>query len=258
MTEPITGPVYFLSDLHIDSADSARTDRLIRFLDARRGEASAIMLVGDVFDFWLGYRSVIYHAYFPVLRCLAELVEAGTRVVVFSGNHDPDPGPMLPSLGVELHEGPLDVTLGGRRVWIEHGDTIDPRGRLHRGVNKLARHPAMRRAARVVHPELAWRAARLYARVKTHEYGDPLPRGLLERWFPARVAAGYDVAIIGHYHRAVHHEVTLGGRVRHLFALGDWVEQHTYLRYDGHFTLLRDRGPDRAPIELPPGDHGPA
>lgn len=250
-------PSYFLSDLHLAAASGERTERLLRFFGARIGEAAAVYLVGDVFDFWLGYRSVVYHAYFPVLRRLAELVEGGTRVVVFSGNHDPDPGPLWASLGIEIHEGPLTLTLGGRRVWVEHGDTIDPRGPLHRGVCKLARHPLARRAARAVHPDVAWRLSRAYSRGKPHRYDAPLPAGLIERWFPERVAAGFDVAIIGHYHRAVHHVAELGGRPRQLFALGDWVEQHTYLRYDGAFTLLRDRGPDRPPVALPPGDHAP-
>lgn len=229
----------------------------MRFLGERRGEASAVYLVGDVFDFWLGYRSVVSHAYLPMLRRLAELVESGTRVVVFSGNHDPDPGPVWASLGVEVHERPLALTLGGRRVWVEHGDTIDPRGPLHRGLCKVARHPIARKAARAVHPDVAWRLSRIYARNKPHRYGAPLPAGLIGSWFPAKVAAGFDVAIIGHYHRAVHHTVMAEGRPRHLFALGDWVEQHTCLRFDGAFSLLRDRGAGQAPVVLPVGDHGP-
>ncbi len=254
----MSGPTYFLSDLHVRAPDDARTEHVLRFLRARRGEASAVYLVGDVFDFWLGYRSAVFHAYFPLLRVLAELVEGGTRVVVFSGNHDPDPGDFLQKLGIEVSDGPLDLTLGGRRVWVEHGDLIDPRGALRRLVCRSARHPWVRGAARLFHPDLAWHLASRYARAHQEAYTEAMHPGLVDDFFRRRVAAGADVVVVGHYHRAFVHHADLEGRPRALFGLGDWVAQRTFLRVDGdRFELMRDRGPDAAPATLPPGDHGP-
>lgn len=249
-------PTVFLSDLHFAGDGPPAARRLLARLDSFVGTTDAVYLVGDVFDFWLGYRAAIFHPHLPLIRRLEALVASGTRVVLFAGNHDPDPGPLFEQLGVEVHEGPLGIELGEHRVWLEHGDLIDPRGWHHRAVCRAVRHPATRAVARLVPPDLLWGASRIYAR-KPHRYTSPLPRGLIERWFPARVAEGYDVAVIGHYHRAVRHEVLVEGRVQRLFALGDWRAQFTWLRYDGQFNLLRDLGPGREPQRLPLGDHAP-
>lgn len=247
------GPSYFISDLHVADPERPGTARLFEWLRERRGEAAALYLVGDAFDFWLGYRASMFTAAFPLLHRLVELVEHGTRVVWMTGNHDPDPGPFMASTGIEVWDGPRTIELDGVPVLLNHGDLIDPRGWHHRAVCRVVRHPAARWLARRAHPDFAWRMSRRYAAAKHHVYDAPLPAGLLGEWLPARALEGVRVAIIGHYHRAVVHR---GDGIR-LFALGDWVEQGTFLRYDGAFTLLRDRGPHRPPAALPEGDHGP-
>jgi UDP-2,3-diacylglucosamine hydrolase len=251
---------YFLSDLHIAAPDGPRTETLLAFL---RGldDAETIYLVGDVFDFWLGYKHALFSAMFPLLRTLADLVDRGVRVVLFSGNHDPDPGPFLTKLGLEVHEGPLEITLSGQRVRLEHGDVIDPRGWAGRLVCKTARRPAVRALARLVHPDWAWALARRYAHShsdnRADDYAHALPSAFFDTYLPEQAARGVDVLVIGHYHRAVHHRATHAQRPVQLFALGDWVAQRTYLRFsDGQFTLLRHH-PHRPDTPLPLGDHGP-
>lgn len=243
---------YFLSDLHFTSVAEPRCQRLLEVL-AGLTDAEAIYLVGDVFDFWLGYRRTLYRDHFPLLRVLADLVDAGVRVTVFSGNHDPDPGDFFAQIGVAVSEGPLVERMGRFTVRMEHGDTVDPRGFLRRNICKTVRHPVLRKAARIVPPAALYALAQAYAHKPHDDYGPGLPQGLIRDYFPAQVSAGVDVLIMGHYHRAVHHRQ---GDARY-FVLGDWRAQFTYLRFaDGEFTLLRHRldGPDDV---LPEGDWAP-
>ena len=251
----MTRPSYFFSDVHIAAPDGPRTESFIDQLRHLRGHAEAVYFVGDLFDFWLGYRSTIYSAFFPVLRAIAELVEGGTRVVYLAGNHDPDPGTFLQSLGVEVHEGPIDIDLNGRRVHLEHGDVIDPRGL---GVafcvgqcGTLGFGPVSGWCT------LASCGASRAGTPVTERPIRTLCRQLYDEWFPSQVRRGMDAVIIGHYHRAVVHHAEVDGRQASFFALGDWVGQRTYLRFDGEFTLLRSRGADAEPVALPPGDHAP-
>jgi UDP-2,3-diacylglucosamine hydrolase len=249
--------IYFLSDLHIADPNEPRAHRLIQVLNEMGEDASTIYLLGDVFDFWLGYSSVVFKGFFPILRTFAQLIERGVEIVIFSGNHDPDPGGFLTDLGLQVEEHPKSIQIGEHSVWLEHGDIIDPRGRVGRILCKTVRNPAVRHLARLVHPDLAWKLSRLYAR-KTEAYTELLPRELLESFFPLKIREGHDVVVIGHYHRAVNHTVTLDGVSAQFYALGDWVAQFTYLRFDGEFKLLRDQGPDRAALQLPVGDHAPS
>lgn len=252
MSTVASGARYFLSDLHFTSVAEPRCQRLIDFLASLR-DAEAIYLVGDVFDFWLGYRRTLYRDHFPLLRTLADLTDAGVRVLVFSGNHDPDPGDFFSEIGVEVSEGPRVEQMGRFTVRMEHGDTIDPRGVLRRTLCKAVRHPVARRAARFIPPAALWSLANAYALKPHGDYGPGLPAGLTRDYFPAQVEAGVDVLIMGHYHRAVHHR---RGDARY-FVLGDWRAQFTYLLYvDGDFKLMRQRldGPAQA---LPEGDWAP-
>jgi UDP-2,3-diacylglucosamine hydrolase len=247
----------FLSDLHFTAESEPRCRRLLDFLRAEGPAVDAIYLVGDVFDFWLGYRHTVYSAYFPLLRVLADLVDDGVRVVLFSGNHDPDPGGFFQQIGIEVQEGALTERFGPLTVRMEHGDTVDPRGWLRAGICKAVRHPWARGLARTVPPAVLWYAAGIYAHKPHGDHGPGLPRGLSEDYFPAQVEAGVDVLIMGHYHRAAHFE-RLGPRgTARYFVLGDWRAQFTYLRYmDGRFELMRHR-PDAADHVLPIGDHAP-
>ncbi len=247
------GATYFLSDLHVRDAREPRTQRLLEFLDERRGEAEAIYLVGDVFDFSLGYRHLLFEAHFAMLRRLAEVVESGTRVVLMPGNHDPAPTPLLEDLGVEVHEGPLELELGGERVWVEHGDLVDPRGLRRRLICRVARNPLVHRVARAVHPEVAWRMAEFYAQRHSEPYEEMVHPDLPGRWLAERAEAGFGTVVLGHYHRAAWFPTPRA----QLFVLGDWIRQRTFLRWDETFELLRDQGPGRPPLALPPGDHGP-
>ena len=55
--------VYFLSDAHLGSRaiPHARTHerRLVNFLDAIKHKASAVYLLGDMFDFWYEFKLVV-------------------------------------------------------------------------------------------------------------------------------------------------------------------------------------------------------
>ena len=84
--------VYFLSDAHLGSwaIPHARTQerRLVRFLDSIKHKASAVYLLGDMFDFWNEYRYVVPKGYTRFLGKISELTDMGVEVHFFTGNHD--------------------------------------------------------------------------------------------------------------------------------------------------------------------------
>ena len=64
--------IYFLSDAHLGSRaiEHGRTQerRLVNFLDSIKHKASAIYLLGDMFDFWYEFRLVVPKGYTRFLR----------------------------------------------------------------------------------------------------------------------------------------------------------------------------------------------
>ena len=84
--------VYFLSDAHLGSRaiEHGRTQerRLVNFLDSIKHKAAAVYLLGDMFDFWYEFKTVVPRGYTRFLGKLSELTDLGVEVHFFIGNHD--------------------------------------------------------------------------------------------------------------------------------------------------------------------------
>jgi UDP-2,3-diacylglucosamine hydrolase len=58
-----TGKIYFVSDCHFGIPDYhsslEREKKFVQWLDMIRADASEIFILGDLFDFWFEYRTVV-------------------------------------------------------------------------------------------------------------------------------------------------------------------------------------------------------
>ena len=86
------GAIFFLSDFHLGAPDVdkslEREKIIVRFLDEIKNQASAIFIVGDMFDFWYEYKKVVPKGHVRLLGKIASLTDAGIPVHFFVGNHD--------------------------------------------------------------------------------------------------------------------------------------------------------------------------
>lgn len=251
----MSGATYFFSDVHFQGQNSPGDQAFLKCLDALTDTAGAIYFVGDLLDFWIGHRAN-HVPYDPLWATLVRLIDSGVEIHYFTGNHDPAPMERLRSMGVHLYTEGQMLVLGDRRIWMEHGDLIDPSSRLRRLICQMARQPLILKAARLIPTSWAWAAAHRYTS-SPHRYDRPLHPALRQDWFQSKIAAGCNTVIIGHYHRAVHHRFTSGHSVHQFIALGDWLRQMTFARFDGRLSLLRYASEDMGSTVVPTGDHCP-
>ena len=84
--------VYFISDAHLGSwaiqHRRMQERRLVRFLDLIKNRASAVYLLGDMFDFWHEYKFAVPKGYTRFLGKISELTDHGVEVHFFIGNLD--------------------------------------------------------------------------------------------------------------------------------------------------------------------------
>jgi UDP-2,3-diacylglucosamine hydrolase len=226
------GPVFFLSDAHLGAEprdrETARERRLHEFLTSLRGRASALYIVGDLFDFWFEYRTAIPRRHFDTLAVLRSLREAGTEITYLTGNHDFYLGPFIADeLGVRTSSGPVSLALQQHRIWIHHGDGLVGGDLGYRVLKRVLRHPLSVALYRWVHPDLGIPLAHWASRRSRHAKGTrPLDGDRLWREVAEpRFAEGFDTVMIGHFHHA--YERREGGRS--FFVLGDWMDQFTYV-----------------------------
>ena len=84
--------VYFASDQHLGAPTAAasfpREKKFVAWLDSIKENAEAVFLLGDLFDFWFEYKTVVPKGFVRVLGKLAALKDAGIPIYFFVGNHD--------------------------------------------------------------------------------------------------------------------------------------------------------------------------
>ncbi len=239
-------PVYFISDAHLGMDDFAteegRRDRLLAFLRGLRGKTRQLYIVGDLFDFWFEYRSVVPRQHYTVLHALSSLVESGTRVVYLAGNHDFWLGTFLDEqVGVETASGPLTVAHHGRKIHIAHGHGLISKDLGYRLMSRIMHSNISIRLFQMIHPDCGFAIGRFASRL-SRRHGKPSawdPREAYQDLAFSLLDDGYDIVVFGHSHSP-----TLEHRGDKAYInLGDWLSHGTYgVLRDGRMSLEKYAG----------------
>src|ERR1044071_7721075 len=122
-------PTYVFSDAHLGFAPVEVHDRVLTFLRHCRQAAKAVVINGDLFEFWFEWKTVIPRSSFRGLAAMADLREAGLPVVLVAGNHDCWGGEVLrQDVGIDYRMDRWQGDIGPWSARIEHGDGLRPQG----------------------------------------------------------------------------------------------------------------------------------
>ncbi len=76
--------IYFASDNHLGAptpeASASRERIFVQWLDHIKEDVGVLFLLGDLFDFWFEYKTVVPKGFVRVLGKLAELADAGVPI----------------------------------------------------------------------------------------------------------------------------------------------------------------------------------
>ena len=123
--------IYFASDFHLGAPDHAesrkREDRIVRWLSFIEPTCSELFLMGDIFDFWFEYHTVVPKGFVRLQGKLAAMTDAGIKVYFFKGNHDMWVDDYFSKeMGIEIVSDELIIERGGKRFFLHHGDGLGP------------------------------------------------------------------------------------------------------------------------------------
>src|ERR1700744_5154820 len=138
--------IYFLSDFHLGAPDHAaslaRERRIVAFLERIRTDAAVIFIVGDLFDFWYEYRTVVPRGYTRILGKLAELTDSGIPVHFFVGNHDMWMRDYFQKeLNIPVYFEHQTFEFNQKKFLIGHGDGLGPGDHKYKFLKKIFRNP---------------------------------------------------------------------------------------------------------------------
>lgn len=244
--------VYFSSDNHLGAPTMElsypREKKFVAWLDEIKTDAAAIFLLGDLFDFWMEYKTVVPKGFTRTLGKLAEIADSGIPIFFFVGNHDLwMNGYFEDELGIPVFHKPQQFKINEKTFFIGHGDGLGPNDKGYKRMKKVFTNPFSKWLFRWLHPDLGVRLAQ-YLSVKNKLIsGDEDAKFLGEEneWLVQYAKRKleknhYDYFIFGHRHLPL--EIPLNESSTYI-NLGDWIGYYTYGVFDGEqFRLMEYKG----------------
>ena len=156
--------IYVASDQHFgipNHAESILREKLfVRWLDEVKQDAAAIFLLGDLFDFWFEYKTVVPKGFVRVLGKLAEIRDRGIPIYFFIGNHDLWMDDYFhEELGIQVYKEPKQFEIGKHTFFMGHGDGLGPGDHGYKRMKKVFTNPVAKWFYRWVHPDWGMRLA---------------------------------------------------------------------------------------------------
>jgi UDP-2,3-diacylglucosamine hydrolase len=243
--------IYFASDFHLGTPSwekaKHREKLVIQWLSevVDQPDTKALYLVGDLFDFWFEYKTVVPKGYVRFLGKLAELSDKGIELHIFRGNHDTWMFDYLEKeLGAKVYKDPIQIQLGEKNFMIGHGDGLGPGDRSYKIMKKFFRNPFCQWLFRWLHPDLGAALAMYFSRKSRASQKDETEHflGKDKEWLLLYVEEKIkqepeiDYFIFGHRHLA--QDLRLSNQHSRYLNLGEWFSAQTYAVFDHHKLQL--------------------
>jgi len=232
--------LYFASDIHLGAGgytnSREREDRFVRWLDVIKADAAEVFLMGDIFDFWFEYKTVVPRGYIRLLGKLAELSDTGVKLYFFKGNHDMWMFDyFVQELNATIISNELVIERGGKKFFLHHGDGLGPGDGLYKSLKKVFRSKLCQWLFARVHPNLGIGIANAWSQKSRIVHAKNTPRmDLQQEWLVVYCrevlkVTYYDYMVFGHRHLPL--DIDLDEKSRYI-NLGEWVNYSTYAVFD--------------------------
>ena len=241
--------IYFASDQHFGAPTAElsfpREQKFVAWLDEAKKDASAIFLLGDLFDFWFEYKTVVPMGFVRVLGKLAESKDSGIPIYFFVGNHDLWMHDYFQKeLNIPVYHDNKEFTFSGKSFLIGHGDGKGPGDKGYKRMKKVFTNPFSKWLFRWLHPDIGVKLAQ-YLSVKNKLISgaeDVKFLGEENEWLVQYAKRKletnhYDYFIFGHRHLPMIIDVSENSKYVNL---GDWIGYFTYGVFDGETFELKE------------------
>ena len=222
--------IHFISDLHLCAERPALTAVFERYLAGPARTASALYILGDLFEYWAGDDDLDDPLNTRVARQLAALADAGCRVFFMPGNRDFLLGADFARRAkLEILPEPALIPLGDRQALLCHGDSLCTDDIAYQAFRTQVRNPAWQ--AQFLAQPLALRKQIIAGvRMKSEEAKSEKAAAIMDV-NAASVAAllhehGFPLLIHGHTHRPAEHRTNVDSHACERWVLADWRDEN--------------------------------
>ena len=238
---PPAAPLRVVGDIHLSEAYPAVVEAFLAYVASLEGSGGTLLLLGDVFEVWIG--RPMQHDPLPrrVLAAVQRLIASGTTVKYVVGNRDVG-FRGADGFDAEIWPDPVRTQLGELTVVFTHGDQLCTVDHAYQALRRFFYGPGGRVIEALPYGAKHWLGTgvrRLSKREtgKKRRYTMGLDYAEALRWLEAYAA---DALVAGHVHTGVHHRHP-GPPEREVLVLKDWERGGSVITWDGQ--SLRLAGP---------------
>ncbi|MFZ1386528.1 MAG: UDP-2,3-diacylglucosamine diphosphatase [Thiolinea sp.] len=230
---------WFISDLHLEPARPASTHLLLSFLQHIRGQAEALYILGDLFEYWIGddfLQTQQGQMVLPILQAFKQVTEQGTPLYIQHGNRDFLLAEQFAELSAcQLLPEQQIIDLYGTPTLLMHGDLLCTDDVDYQQARLLFRNPQWQQQIlaksipeRIQFAQSLRMQSQQSAQTKQEEILDANQTAIEAAMRATKVTQ----LIHGHTHRPAIHEFVLDDQPAKRIVLGDWYQQGSFLKVD--------------------------
>ncbi|MDD3626062.1 MAG: UDP-2,3-diacylglucosamine diphosphatase [bacterium] len=235
--------IFFFSDAHLGNQpyhlEKSREEKLISFIQKISKETEYVFILGDLFDFWFEYNKSIYKRYIRILSELMAFTDNNINVNYLVGNHDFWMKDLFKKFfHFNLHFNPVILNYGKDKVFIAHGDGLNPKDRGYLFVKRIFRSDLTVKLFSSLHPDLAWAIAHNFSKTSrkyTEQYSSSEIEELKKFSKNKIENEHFNKVILGHTHNP---EITSFKNGEYINS-GDWINHFSYIEVCGNKWELK-------------------
>ncbi len=227
---------FFISDTHFGFYEYEREKPLIEKFESLCnlicGVKGSLYILGDLFDYWFEYKSVVQKYSYRILSCLEKISEKGVKITYIIGNHDFAHRDLFEKqLKIELSENPVTQIIGDKKFLLAHGDGLVGNDTGYKILKSIVRNKQLQSLYSKLHPNIGIGLAKYFSKKSRHytsgkDYGE---NDYLFQYAKKKIQEGYDYVVMGHSHNFRFEEINGGYYVN----LGSWLIKPAYGVFDG-------------------------
>jgi len=239
---------YFASDNHLGAPtlkeSFSREKHFVNWLDHVKHDAGVIFLLGDLFDFWFEYKTVVPKGFVRTLGKLAEIRDNGIPIYFFVGNHDLWMNDYFEKeLNISVFHSPQIFIINEKTLFIGHGDGLGPKDKGYKRMKKVFTNPFAKWLFRWLHPDIGVRLGKYLSVHNKLISGDEDAKflGEQEEWLVQYAkrkleTKHYDYFVFGHRHLPMTIPLTENSTY---INTGDWIHYYTFAEYSNGILELK-------------------
>jgi UDP-2,3-diacylglucosamine hydrolase len=244
----IKNKIYFASDFHLGvptHEDSLKREKVIvNWLESIKEDAKSIYLLGDIFDFWFEYKTVVPKGFVRLLGKLAQLTDSGIKIHIIKGNHDMWMYDYLPKeVGLSIVEDKIILEENGKKIFLAHGDGLGPGDIGYKLIKKVFTSTICQWLFARIHPNFGIGFAQFWSqksRIANQENSE-IFLGEEKEWLVSYCKKKQEISPVDYYvfgHRHLPLEIDIDAASKYI-NLGDWIHHHSYGVFDGETLILK-------------------